>query len=292
MMDVINGGGIGLKFQEDGILDSSVHHFAHPSAFAMEHLFYIQSMGRFDVNASYRVNRFNYSSYLLLVPTEGALSCSLEGQTATATPGSVLLLDCHLPHAYRAAGNASFYFLHFGGAMSGELYRLITGRCGLMVSSREPELFAGSIGGLLRARESESEWDEFAASAAVYRLLLSLAADATDRLTQAADQQRMTPVIEYVARHLQDKLSVDTLAGQFGYSAGYLTRLFRRYTGYAPYQYILRTRMDRAKHLLATTELPIQEIADQTGFSSLANFSSAFRKSIGKSPGDFRRQPL
>lgn len=281
-----------LKFNEDGILDSSVHHYAHPSAFALENLFYVQSMGRFDVTTSYQVNRFTYSSYLMLVPTEGTLSCSLDGQTAVASPGDVLLLDCHLPHAYQALTASSFCFLHFGGAMSELLYQLIHSRCGLMIPSREPELFVRSIGALLCAREADSEWDEFAASAAVYRLLLSLAADATDRETQAADQQIMTPIIDYIARHLHEKLSVEMLADHFGYSAGYLTRLFRRYTGSSPYQFILRTRLDHSKHLLATTDLPVQEIADQTGFSSLANFSSAFHKSVGQTPREFRKRPL
>lgn len=281
-----------MKFREDGILDSSVHCFAHPSAFALENLFYIQSMGRFDVTTSYRVNRFNYSSYLMLVPTEGLLTCSLGGQTADAAPGDVLLLDCHIPHVYQALTAASFCFLHFGGAMSGRLYRLINGQAGLIVHSREPELFARSITDLLRARESGGEWDEFAASLAVYRLLLSLSADASDRLTQAADQQVMTPIIDYIAHHLPEKLTVETLAARFGYSAGYLTRLFRRYTGCAPYQFVLRARLDHGKHLLATTNLPVQEIADQTGFSNLANFSSAFRKSEGKTPSEFRKQPL
>ena len=281
-----------MTFREEGILDSSVHYFAHPSAFALEHLFYVQSLGRFDVSDNYRVNRFTYSSYLMLVPVEGTLSCTLDGQSATASPGSVLLLDCHIPHTYQAVTPGSFCFLHFGGAMSERLYRLINSRCGLMIPSREPDFFVQSVHALLDARESGSEWCEYDVSGTVYSLLLSLLRDATERFGFEADQQMIAPIIEYIADHLQEKISVDMLAVQFRYSAGYLTRLFRRYTGCAPYQFILRTRLDHGKHLLATTGLSVQEIADQTGFSSLANFCSAFRKYVGKTPGAFRRQPL
>ena len=281
-----------MKFSEDGILDSSIHHFVHPSAFALEHLFYVQSLGRFDVSDSYRVNRFNYSSYLMLVPMEGTLSCTLDGQTATVSPGSVLLLDCHIPHTYRAVVPGTFCFLHFGGAMSAQLYRLINGRCGLVIASQEPERFIQSIHALLEARETGSEWDEYDVSGTVYRLLLSLLQAATDSIAHGADQQMISPIIEYIANHLQKKISVDMLAARFGYSAGYLTRLFRRYTGCAPYQFILRTRLDHGKHLLATTGLSIQEIADQTGFSNLANFCCAFRKYAGMTPGAFRKHPL
>lgn len=281
-----------MKFSEDGILDSSVHYFVHPSAFAQEHLFYIQSLGRFDVSANYKVKRFNYSSYLMLVPMEGTLSCTLDGQTAAASPGSVLLLDCHIPHSYQAVVPGNFCFLHFDGAMSEQLCRIIYHQCGLMIRSREPELFVQSICHLLRTRETNTEWDEYDVSNTVYRLLLSLLADTTNSITQAADQQVIAPIIEYIANHLQEKLRVEMLASRFGYSAGYLSRLFRRYTGCSPYQFILQTRLDHGKHLLATTALSVQEIADQTGFSSLANFCSAFRKGVGKTPGEFRKQPL
>ena len=281
-----------MKFHEEGILDSSVHHFVHPSAFALEHLFYIQSMGHFDVTPSYRVNRFNYSSYLLLAPTEGTLICRVDGQSATISPGGVLLLDCHLPHAYHALTNASFCFLHFGGALSQQYARLINARRGLIVPSREPDLFVRTIDGLLRLRDAGGEWNEFTVSAEVYHLLLSLMADAAGALAKPADQQIMGPIIEYILHHLSEKLSVEQLAARFGYSAGYLGRLFRLYTGYSPYQFILRTRLDHGKHLLATTELPIQEIADRTGFSNLANFCSAFRRAEGKTPGEFRKRPI
>lgn len=293
MMEINNqGGGIRVTFREAGVLDSSIHHFAHPSAFALEHLFYVQSLGRFDVTRSYRVNRFNYSSYLMLVPVEGTLSCTLDGQTAAASRGSVLLLDCHRPHAYQALEPGSFYFLHFGGAMSAQLYRLINSQCGLKIVSREPDLFPRRIEALLEAREAGSEWREYDVSCAVYQLLLSLLQDATDSVAHGADQQIIAPIIDYIAGHLQEKLSVAGLASHFGYSAGYLTRLFRRYIGCAPYQFILRMRIDHGKHLLATTTLSVQEIADQTGFSNLANFCSAFRKCEGHTPGAFRKHPL
>lgn len=276
-----------MRFSEEGILDSSVHHFAHPSAFAREHLFYVQSLGRFDVDASYRVNRFNFSSYLLIAPVAGEISCTLDGQSATAMPGSVLLLDCHRPHAYRAVTPGTFYFLHFGGAASEALYRLIGGPCGLKVSAE----VIGDVKALLHMRE-EDRWDEYAVSGAVYGLLMALLREAGKGDQRGDDQQVITPIIEYIAGHMQDKLTVDTLADRFGYSAGYLTRLFRRYTDCSPYQFILRTRLDHGKHLLATSDLPVQEIADQTGFSSLANFCSAFRKYAGQTPGEFRKRPL
>ena len=103
-----------MKFSEDGILDSSIHHFVHPSAFALEHLFYVQSLGRFDVSDSYRVNRFNYSSYLMLVPMEGTLSCTLDGQTATVSPGSVLLLDCHILVNHSDTSGTGYGYGEFG----------------------------------------------------------------------------------------------------------------------------------------------------------------------------------
>ena len=62
--------------------------------------------------------------------------------------------------------------------------------------------------------------------------------------------------------------------------------------GYSPYEYIVLRRIDKAKYMLASTELSVKEIAYATGYNSEENFIHSFRKNVGVAPGIFRKYPV
>jgi len=96
-------------------------------------------------------------------------------------------------------------------------------------------------------------------------------------------------VIEHIECHLDQRLSVLSLAQIANLSARALLEAFRRETGMAPHQFVLHRRLERAKSLLLAGE-PIARIAAQTGFSSQQHFSNAFRAAVGVAPGAWRRE--
>lgn len=83
--------------------------------------------------------------------------------------------------------------------------------------------------------------------------------------------------------------SVVELASICGFSERYFAKLFKERMGLTISQYIKAVRISRAKHLLSFSELSLKEIAYQLGYSSAANFSSAFASSAGLSPSEYRR---
>ena len=281
-----------MKFVDAGINETSIHYFVHPTPFALEHLYYIQSLGKYDVDSSYKVNRLNYNSFLIIVVVAGNIRCHQGDEAATASAGEILLLDCHKPHTYYALNNATFYFLHFGGGTTESLHQYVHEQCGLMISCRNIEAFTQTIKQFMAVAQSRGSWSETNVSAEIYRLLMSLLASTSTHRFSQDDQQTVRNAAEYISKHLSEKLNVDDLAHQYGYSAGYFSKVFKSSTGFAPYQYIQNARLDYSRHLLSNTTLSIQEIADRSGFTSLANFSFAFRKSSGKTPSDYRRHPV
>jgi AraC family transcriptional regulator len=68
-------------------------------------------------------------------------------------------------------------------------------------------------------------------------------------------------------------------------------RLFKQSTGLAPHQYHLRLRVVKAKQLLANERLSIAEISQRLGFASHSHFSTVFRKQVGATPTEYRRNP-
>jgi len=78
------------------------------------------------------------------------------------------------------------------------------------------------------------------------------------------------------------------LADACGLSASRLQQLFTQIAGVSPRQYLLRTRIDRARSMLAATDASITNIALELGFSSSQHFAIAFRRLTGESPTTYR----
>ena len=68
-----------------------------------------------------------------------------------------------------------------------------------------------------------------------------------------------------------------------------LLRLFKQTTGESVAAFVRNIRCDRAREMLAQTELPLKEIAYRLGFASHSSFTAAFRRETGINPTDFRR---
>ena len=84
--------------------------------------------------------------------------------------------------------------------------------------------------------------------------------------------------------------TVNMLADAAALSRSAFTERFTRLVGESPKSYLMNWRMQRAKALLKESNLVMQSIAEQTGYSSEAAFSKAFKQMFNISPGAFRKQ--
>jgi transcriptional regulator GlxA family with amidase domain len=86
----------------------------------------------------------------------------------------------------------------------------------------------------------------------------------------------------------QEDWPIPRLASVSGVSEAHFARSFRQAFGVPPHRYLLTRRLERAKALLRDTDLPITEIAFETGWNSLGTFGRVFRDVTGESPGQLR----
>jgi AraC family transcriptional regulator len=99
---------------------------------------------------------------------------------------------------------------------------------------------------------------------------------------------RLRAVLDHIHSHLEDSLTVIELAGMVRMSPQHFANLFRRSTGLAPHRYVLGRRIERAEHLLSTTNLSLAEITLESGFASQSHFTDVFRKVLGTTPRRYR----
>ena len=103
------------------------------------------------------------------------------------------------------------------------------------------------------------------------------------------DDRRFDRVVAFMAARLGDDIEIAELASVACLSAFHFTRMFRLRTGLPPYRYLSAMRLEEAKTLLSTTDRSLCDIALASGFSNQTNFTRAFRRYTGRTPGEFRR---
>ena len=92
----------------------------------------------------------------------------------------------------------------------------------------------------------------------------------------------------YLAEHFTRPLTVSELADHAGISRSQLYRAFMAVLGKTPKEYLTSYRIRKACLLLKQSDLPVSEVAAQSGFESCSYFSKAFKKAIGTAPLQYR----
>ena len=104
-------------------------------------------------------------------------------------------------------------------------------------------------------------------------------------------RRRVTEVKTYIDEHYKDPaLSVESLSERAQMSEVYLRKLFRAQYDISPSQYITSVRLKKAKELMRSPFLTLEECALQSGFSSPQYFCRVFKKETGTTPYTFRKQ--
>ncbi|HEX8556110.1 MAG TPA: AraC family transcriptional regulator [Sphingomonas sp.] len=117
------------------------------------------------------------------------------------------------------------------------------------------------------------------------------AAPDTEQAVHGATGNLVARAIAAIRGRPAEPHSVDSLAAVAGMSRSTFIRHFRRVMRMSPLEYVQRVRLDEAKAILGSTDLPIKTVAANTGFASRSHFSRLFRAAYGSDPSTYRQQP-
>ncbi len=91
-------------------------------------------------------------------------------------------------------------------------------------------------------------------------------------------------VLDYIETHLHEEISLTELSSVGSLQLNHFTRAFKHATGLPPHRYLLKRRVERAKDLLRSTDLPIAHISYSLNFSSQAHFTNVFKNFTRATP--------
>ncbi|MBQ8409961.1 MAG: helix-turn-helix domain-containing protein [Clostridia bacterium] len=106
-------------------------------------------------------------------------------------------------------------------------------------------------------------------------------------LKLGSSAEKMSAAMDFINENLEKKLSLKSIADVACMTPTYFSSVFKKFNGISPWEYITIKRVDRAIHMIRSTDMTKVEIAERCGFSSPSHFYKAFREITGKSPKDF-----
>lgn len=238
---------------------------------------------------------------------KGTLQVNIGGRDYSGRPGSVFLVNPQQLHLMGSADLSVYYYillfpLEFISFQSVDdlerevMLPLRTGQRSLPTEVTAPtaEMYA-ALDRIIDINGEKSACCQLETRILLLRFLMEILRK-QPLLSPAVEarSQLQKQILEYIRGHYWEKLTLTDLAERFHLSPKYLSRYFKENFRLNLSQYIAHLRMVHAQRLLETTELPVEEIAMRSGFSSASFFIRCFKKTHDVSPLQYRcrlRQP-
>lgn len=253
------------------------------------------------------LHRHDFLEFSLVVEGEGTET--INGTTHNMSPGTLTLLQPYQVHEFRARPGQSLlmYVLNFDlklldhSDMEEKLSSILLN----MTEDAAPsyvELTPQQMQDFIALFEKmKKEYDhDFPWKNIVLRSQLMEALCYFDRVRRskypydmqdmnAGNKKTIWQVIHYLHRNYLEPVTLTEVAGKFDYHPSYLSELMKKHLGQNFIHFIQELRIRHACSLLLSTDMPIPEIAEESGFNSVPTFTRVFRRHKKMSPSQFRK---
>ena len=229
-----------------------------------------------------------YFWHQVLLCTEGSGTLETGGRQQPIRAGDAFLLPAEQPHAYWPETERwDVRWITFDGEAAAPLLT--------QLDMASPQVVPGGAATLLPLYErmqsaltGDPLHGHHTCSALVYMYLMEFHRLLISRID--GQNQLLTTVLRFIDAHYGRDLSLSEMADCAGVTPQHLCRVFREAMRMRPGEYLTQRRIQAARTLIRTEELPLSEIARRVGFSSGGYFSTVFRRWVGMSPGEYRRR--
>jgi AraC-like DNA-binding protein len=128
-----------------------------------------------------------------------------------------------------------------------------------------------------------------AALLAQYRRVAADLERAVHNPTPARQTRSTERALQFMREHLADPLTLAQVARVAAFAPGHFSKLLKREQGLTFERYLQSLRLERAKHMLTSTALHVESVAQRSGFRSRTHFQQVFRRKVGQTPIAYRR---
>lgn len=272
--------------------EDSVRMLATPSSFAKASLYYIQEAGHFRTMTSYFTERENLDSYLIVYTTKGTGYLTYGDTNYTVTPNQLFFIDCRKYQYYKTDPEDlwGMMWIHFNGSSSPAYYERFADTGTPIISIPDESRIPDLMREIVVLHEHKTIQTELSCSRLIVDLLTELLLSVQYReISGPGIPDFVREVMKHYDRHYPQRLTLDDISSTFAVDKYHLSKEFKKYTGFSPNEYLINTRITRAKELLRFTDMPIAEIATAVGVDNVSHFINLFRSREVLTPLVYRK---
>ncbi len=265
-----------------------------PASFAKLNLIYLQETGELKAKKNHISRRKSLKSYLFLIVINGTGKISYKNQDYIVKKGECVFLDCTNGYSHESIDDSwTLKWVHFYGENMQGIYEKYIQRggkpCFKSKNFVEYDSLLDDIYSLAASDINVRDMKLYERLVSLVTMIMSDGFENDLQQTGETSARNLMPLKKYIDEHYNEKITLDFLAEKFYINKYYLTRLFKKQYGNSIVNYILQVRITHAKQLLRFTDMSIEYISEECGFSDTNYFSRAFRKIEGISPAKFRK---
>ena len=253
-------------------------------------------------NDTWNMSRLHFHDhYELLLPLTSPGNIFVNDQVYPLRRGTLYLIGENTLHRTMATGFHARYVLHISRKALTELSTPQTDFTQLAQDSfRRATLDGEQMTELIelfqeleRNKNDGTFGSDIRQTVALLNLLIRIAptlnAATAGEAIHNKDFLRVAPILDYIRDNLSEPLSLDQIASQFFISKHYLCRIFKSATGFSVMEYIIYSRVLRARQLLQEG-ISVQQAGEMSGFSDNSHFIRTFGHLTGVTPGKYAKE--
>ena len=279
-----------MKINEPGVLPESNAYFHTPSLMAQRLFFTLSCTGHYACNARYAVRRPSYDSFLILYVVRGRGYCYIDDRRVELHVGSLVILDCYLPHRYGTDSDWEIYWIHFDGRLAREYFETLVKSDRQLILPRSVYHAAHALERIYNMFHVDKRINEALISKNITSILTEFLVSEQPEEGVPEHSSRIEGVLSYISEHIDQPLTLEYLAQRVSLSPFYFSRVFRKETGYTLREYLINARINAARFYLRTTQLSLKEIAYRCGYGSDSTFCTTFKRVTGMTPLEYRNE--
>jgi AraC-like DNA-binding protein len=261
----------------------------------LNHL-YVCSLGYYpNARGHYTYRKKGLPENFLFYCVDGNGWYKIGDKKSEVGPNQFFILPQNVEHAYGSSDDNpwTIYWIHYGGDSLPQLNGLQT------VQQHFKPAYIKNSGEILttfsrmyKALELGYSTDNLIFANLCLPHFLSLFIYNSKQTTVNSNDKMdcVDSAILYMQEHINENITLQELSSHYNYSASRFSSLFKQKTGYAPIDYFIQMKMQKASQQLDFTTSSVKDIALSMGFDDPYYFSKRFRKIIGLSPKQYRTQ--
>lgn len=261
-------------------------------AHSVGHLLYITDIGFFPKARHHNRERTEGAAeHILIFCIEGKGTVTIRDEKIPLSPNEFCLIEKEVPHAYFSDVNNpwSIYWIHFSGEKADDVCSTIPVHNSISLRADEHSGRMAMFNDFFQVLEQGITKDKVLyISMQLWALLSSFAFNDLYADDKEYKQNRIEESIAYMKQCIKGQLTLEEIADCVQVSASHFSSVFKNSTGYSPLNFFILLKMQEACRLLSFTSQSIKQVAFDLGYADPYYFSRLFKKTIGKSPSEYR----